>query len=420
MMSSLITERKTFQDSRGYHPDLQRQSADFLSILGNQEEPLFICDPSIIANRYATLDASLREAWPNYGIGYSFKTNYLVAKTGLLKGLGALAEVVSGYEYRMARELGYAGHQIVFNGPYKTDQDLTCAIEEQAILNVNDATELHRLERLAAELGIQAEIGIRTSATVGRLGHSRFGFSLENGEADAALRKIQQSRSLVLRGVHMHLYGDTDDEELYRIAVQRIGSFFRGQHPNLLPALEYIDMGGGFPAHTPKPNSRSEWNPKEVNHYISTIADELSKSFSRDKDGPTLIVEPGRYLVCDSIVHVCRVLHCQTRDGRQQVNTNASICSLSYVNYGPQRVELFSSNLKPKTDAHIETHVFGATCRENDVIHRGKFPKVDVGDWIVHFASGSYNSTLAPTFIFEAPKLVCLPFDKPITSEFSL
>jgi diaminopimelate decarboxylase len=50
--------------------------------------------------------------------------------------------------------------------------------------------------------------------------------------------------------------------------------------------------------------------------------------------------------------------------------------------------------------------VFGASCRENDVLYQGLLPPTRVGDHLVFYAAGAYNSTLSPDFIFESPPVL--------------
>ena len=88
---------------------------------------------------------TLERLWGPSAIAYSFKTNYAVAESRVLQEEGAWAEVVSGREYRLARRLGYAGEEIVFNGPYKRDDELRNALRDGALIHVNDPPELERL-----------------------------------------------------------------------------------------------------------------------------------------------------------------------------------------------------------------------------------------------------------------------------------
>jgi len=388
-----------------YYPDLDRKKSAVQAAVTRTGTPVFLCDRDILTARYRALDECLGRNWQQHIIGYSFKTNYQVARSGILRQAGAWAEVVSGREYRLARELGYPGRSIIFNGPYKTDADLRLAIDEGAIVNINDHDELDRLSAVSRSANEPVDIGIRLSGTLPKLGHSRFGFSLENGEALDALEKIHGNPGLNLAGLHTHLYGDTDDPDIYRQAAQQLGKFasqLQGDNPG---GLKYIDLGGGFPAHTIKPKSREYWNPKEIGVYIRAITESLQQFFPPERVQPTLIVEPGRYLVCDGIILVTSIIHVKLRDGKQQINSNGSLSMVPLTHYIPQVIRAYTEDIQPRTGPEIPTIIFGSTCRENDVLFESPFVETRSGDYLVHYAAGAYNANLSPDFIFETPDM---------------
>ena len=114
-------------------------------MLRRTETPLFLADSRILIDRYLPARARTPRRRPDSAIAYSFKTNYSVAQSRVLQSNGAWAEVVSGREYRLARRLGYEGEKIVFNGPYKRDDELRDALRDGALIHVNDLSELERL-----------------------------------------------------------------------------------------------------------------------------------------------------------------------------------------------------------------------------------------------------------------------------------
>ena len=168
---------------RGLYPDIEERRDSIGNLIREAGTPVAVCDKSILTARFETLQGCLTKSWPSTQIAYSFKTNYEVAKSGIFKELGAFAEVVSGREYALARELGYPGSEIIFNGPYKDDESLRSAIDERAVINVNDQQELRRIIEIANLRRELVPVGIRVSSTLEGFGHSRFGFSMENGEA---------------------------------------------------------------------------------------------------------------------------------------------------------------------------------------------------------------------------------------------
>jgi diaminopimelate decarboxylase len=187
--------------------------------------------------------------------------------------------------------------------------------------------------------------------------------------------------------------------------VERLGAFACRQstHTHDLKKLKYVDLGGGFPAHTPKPKSREHWAPQEIGVYIHAITETLERFFPNNQAQPTLIVEPGRYLACEGIILVTRVIHVKSRDGRQVINCNGSISMVPLTHYSPQIIRVYTPELQLRTQQEKQTIIYGSTCRENDILYEGSFAETMPGDYLVHYAAGAYNSNLSPNFIFESP-----------------
>ena len=86
--------------------------------------PLFVLSVKALRERYRDLNRAFTTRYPNFQIAYSYKTNYLKSVCSILKQEGAWSEVVSGFEYDIARNLDVSGDKIIFNGPYKTREEL--------------------------------------------------------------------------------------------------------------------------------------------------------------------------------------------------------------------------------------------------------------------------------------------------------
>ncbi len=387
-----------------FYPDIAVLRGELRELLDAAAEPIYVAEAAILRQRYLALDGCLAAAWGSHAVAYSFKTNYLAARCGLFRELGSWADVVSEREYAMARDLGYGGDEIVLNGPWKSDAVLRRGLAEGATININDFDELRRLEDLTHERETPLDVGLRLAVPVARLAESRFGFAVSGGEAATAAARLRQAPGLRLAGLHCHLYGDTDDAGCYREAAAAMAGFIRNEVENPAVSLRWIDMGGGYPAHGPCPHSRSRWQPQSIETYVGIVADELAKVLP-DRAGPRLILEPGRYLVADGVILLSRIVSRRERGRRQLLTSDATISMVPLTHYCPQILRPYTRNLKPRRGQRRSTVIYGATCRENDLLFQGLFEEVEVGDVLVHYAVGAYNSNLAPQFIFDVPDM---------------
>ncbi len=387
-------------------PSLERDRERLGPVLHRTDTPLFLVDTRILAERYREVERALARRSARSAIAYSFKTNYAVAESRLLGELGAWAEVVSGREYRLARGLGHPGEEIVFNGPHKRDDELLLALTEGALIHVNDREELERVLELRMAHHGRARVGLRVKADLPGVEPSRFGLSLEDGEAAAAVARMLSVPGLAPAGLHLHLRGDTDDPGHFREAARRVSRLLaHGGPEGGRLRVRSLDLGGGFPAHGPRPRSRRTWDPRPIGEYVDAITGELSPALAHE-DGPTLILEPGRYLVADAIVFVSTVLRARRSGNGQLVTVDGTVTMLPLTHYCPQIARLFTSDLLPRRDSSLPSTVLGSSCRENDVLYSGPLPPAVRGDFLVFYAAGAYNSSLSPEFIFDAPPVL--------------
>lgn len=144
--------------------------------------PLFVFSEDAIRNAFTNYTEVFKRFYPKMVFGWSYKTNYLKAICAIFHEEGAIAEVVSDFEYEKARALGVPGDQIIFNGPYKPKAALKRAIEEGAVIHVDSMDEIYQIEAIATEIKLTARVGLRVNMNTGVYPQwSRFGLNIESG-----------------------------------------------------------------------------------------------------------------------------------------------------------------------------------------------------------------------------------------------
>ncbi len=384
-------------------PDVERLRHPIATVLQQHPTPVFVGSQTILVDRYEALARAVDHAWGPAAIAFSFKTNYGVAESGILRERGAWAEVASAREYQLARRVGHPGSEIVFNGVAKTSADLARAVEEGAIVHVNHLDELERVIAVGSRGNGTANIGLRLTTAAGEVPESRFGFSIERGEAASAIRRLERG-GLRLSGLHMHLGHYTDDPRVFARACEALGRFVVEQ-VSARHKVEHVDVGGGYPHRGPGPRSRQSWDPRPISEYVESITSTLGGVFD-GSPRPRLILEPGRYLVGDAIVLMTTVRRVQASGDDQDLHTDASIAMLPLTHHAPHVVRVFTPSLELRAGPELPTRVWGATPREDDLLLSGPLPSASVGDLVVFYAVGAYNSTLGSSFVFDLPRLV--------------
>src|SRR4051812_32308574 len=129
--------------------------------------PLFVFSEKALREKYREAHRAFSRRYPDVQFAWSYKTNYLNAICRVFHQEGAIAEVVSGFEYEKARRNGIPGSSIIFNGPYKERADLERAIAEGAMIQVDNLDELLTLSRLANGRAEPLPIALRIHVNTG-------------------------------------------------------------------------------------------------------------------------------------------------------------------------------------------------------------------------------------------------------------
>lgn len=358
--------------------------------------PYFLLDQQVLQQYFDMLTTSLVSNWPNYQIGYSFKTNSLPWLVNFYKKQGVFAEVVSRDEYGLAKYLGFKDNEIIYNGPYKDETSFRDVILDGGIVNMDSQAELLWLQQLSGEFGEERplQVGIRVNfnlekmcpgeTTMGETS-GRFGFCYENGEFEKALRKIQGLSNVEVVGLHLHSSSKSRSVAIFRSIAQMACKLKR----EFDLELSYVDLGGGY-------CGGMEGRP-EYPDYFPAIAEELEKEFSREQT--KLIVEPGISLISKGSSFVTSVIDVRDiRDTRYLItdgsrfNIDATMIKSSYLYHLEQQKPLL-----PKME---KQEVTGYTCMECDrLFTMENLPELRTGDRIIYENVGGYTISLNPLFI---------------------
>ncbi len=375
-----------------------KQKLDYFPKIPNRtlfghETPLFCTDINIIKNRYQELEKSLNLNWAQkHLIAFSFKTNYEVINE-IKKNMDISAEIVSAMEYQMAKDFNFPNSKIIYNGPNKTN--ITKVIKQKNILvNIDNQSELDKIIKNKNQ--IKCKIGLRLNTSLKK---SRFGFNIENGQATKIIGQLQANQ-IKINGLHIHL-GFYSLPSVYKQISQKIIELIKENNLE----LEYIDFGGGFPSHGLKPYGFKKYTIPSIDEYINQICFPLKAFFKNQTNLPTIIVEPGRFLVDDSTIFITSTIHSQIVNNCQIVIVDATNQMLSSVWFRPQIIK----SLTNQKSEIINTIVYGSSCQEDDILYQGKLPKVSQKNLIIFYCVGAYNQNMTSNFIFRQPKSCLLP-----------
>lgn len=374
--------------------------------------PLFVISERRLRADFRRFSAAFSDPHIETKIAYSIKTNYLPAVCSILRSEGAWAEVVSGMEYELCRALGYPPAEIVFNGPHKTHEELTRALSEGALVNIDNFDELEHVEQIAATLPAPVRIGIRISFRYGASPWTKFGFSDDNGDSQRALERIAKQRKLRLELLHNHCGTFVLVHALYAAAAERLIELVkRARALGLKPRI--LDFGGGYPSsNVLRPEfdfaggsvrAGEFWNP-----YAEEICSRLLKARGLFDGRPMLMLEPGR-----AIVDACTELLCSVV-ARKSINKNedaiivdAGVNLVPTACYYDHPVSRAARLTETPYVRNRTVNVFGPLCMQSDRLRENAhLPPLQVGDVVRIAHVGAYCHTQSMQFIQTRPATV--------------
>ena len=377
---------------------------DVLELVSQHGTPLYVFDEKMLRNRCRQFTQEFGKRHAATIVTYACKAyvNPALALIFMEEGIGL--DVVSGGELAVARAVDFPPEAVYFHGNNKGPEELKEALAWNiGRIVVDSFHELELLNGLAQEMGKVQEILIRVSPGVDPHTHahtttgildSKFGFPIETGQAEEAIRIALRSSSLKLMGLHFHLGSPLFELEPYRLAMElvlRFASPFREEGLNLLE----ISPGGGFAiAYT------RDQEPPSIGDYADVIVSTLlSTCETLGMEVPRLVVEPGRAIVGPAGVALYRVGTVKdipgvrkyvSVDGGMGDNIRPALYDAAY-----EAVAAGKMNLEPSELVTIA----GKFCESGDILARDvMLPPVGPDDVIAIPAAGAYCLAMASTY----------------------
>lgn len=374
--------------------------------------PLFVLSEQTIRDTYSEAKRAFETRYPKVQFAWSYKTNYLNAVCNVFHDEGSWAEVVSGFEFEKALSNGVNGANIIFNGPEKSEDDLTLAINHNACIHIDHFDELYLLIETTRKLNKKARVAIRINLDAGIYPiWDRFGFNYENGEAWNAINRIMLAENLEMIGLHTHIGTYIMLASAYATAATKLSNLYMAVYRKFDYWLKYIDLGGGFAS---KNTLKGAYMPgaetcPTFDEYAEAISNAIISSEIPHENLPVLFLETGRALIDDAGHLLTTVLaNKRSTQGRRTMVIDAGI-NLLFTTFW-YNLGVFPSK---EVSTHVEeSTIYGPLCMNIDVIREAiNFPQSKVGDQLVIERVGAYNMTQWMQFITFRPNVVMIDLE---------
>jgi len=377
--------------------------------------PLFVMDEVTIRTQCKKYFSSFQKLNKDTEVIYASKAFISLAMCQIIQEEGLSLDVSSGGELYLAKKAGFPPKKIFMHGNNKTPKELDLALEMGiGCIVVDSENELERLDKMAAEKGINPGIMLRITPGVKPSTHnhiqtgqvdSKFGFGLADGVALKAIKKALEFKNVYLRGLHVHIGSQIFALHSYTKAIEIIMNFAKQILDETGFSISEINVGGGLGI---KYEAKDE--PSTIEEYAKVIVKGIQKE--AEKYGmvcPKILVEPGRSIVGNSGVTLYTIGTIKEIPGiRTYISVDGGMSdNLRPMLYGAKYEALIANkaNLKPKA----KVTVAGKHCESGDVLIKEiKLSPVEVGDILCTPATGAYGYMMANNYNMQPRPAVIL------------
>lgn len=323
----------------------------------------------------------------------------------IMKEEGMGVDVVSGGELYTALNAGFPAEKIFFHGNNKTEQELRMAIKYGVgRIIVDNLTELELLNPIAEEMNTNVNIGLRIKPGIEAHTHeyirtgqidSKFGFSIENGEAKEAVKKALSYSNITLCQVHCHIGSQIFDTQPFVDTVRVMLSFIAEISNESNYLIKEFNLGGGLGAKYTDADK-----PLEIEEYLAPVAEAFHSICKElEIDEPAFHIEPGRSIVGESGTTLYTIGNVKEIKGvRTYVSVDGGMAD--NIRYALYKSEYTVLNASKSTGEVIKNAtVAGKCCESGDLLQEG----VDIvdpkhGDILAVLTTGAYNYSMASNY----------------------
>lgn len=414
MAMNVPSDRRTPLDHWGWQlgpGGLAIEGHSVAALAGRVKTPFYLLVSSRVGHNVDLVRSALG---PNERVFYALKTNGFAPVARMIARGGMGAEVISARELRSALDLGFANDRLIFNGPGKSDEDLTLALQCGCLVQVESASEARALARLAGDLGLVAKAGVRLNPDIVdahardgvRMGarDSIFGLDPEGDEFRDVVATFRASH-IEWRTLSAHIGTGIRSMDPYR----RLALTMNEVRQRLRAAgifVNGLDLGGGFAV--PSEVRIAEGlavPPFDETASFASILQAVRDAVSDDPPAE-LLFEPGRLIVSDTMHLVAKVVRKKKTAFSEYLILDASAHQNGqFVRRGYH--ELVNVR-RPTAAADTQYTLTGPLCADFDVFQRGRWmPATEEGDLVTILDVGAYNYSAQSSWSFvPAPCLV--------------
>lgn len=368
--------------------------------------PLMLLDEERIRERCRTYISAMREY---FGEG---SRPLLASKALCFKGIYRLAkeegmstDIVSPGELYTAVAAGFPMENAFFHGNNKTDADIEYAIDSGiGYFVVDNSEEAEAISECALSRGIEQKILLRLTPGIDPHTHaaistgkvdSKFGTSIETGQAEELIKRVLGLGGIRLMGFHCHIGSQIFDIKPFCDAADIMIEYIAYIKRRLGYEAEMLNLGGGFGVRYTESDPYIDYREN-----IRMIAEHVKADCARfGVDQPRILMEPGRSIVADAGITLYTVGSVKDIVGyKSYVSIDGGMTdNPRYALYGSAYTVCVASKMNAEED--LVCTIAGRCCESGDIIQENvRIARPERGDILAVLVTGAYNYSMASNY----------------------
>ena len=370
--------------------ELHAEDVALANVAAAHGTPCYVYSRAALTAAYQGFDTAFA-AHPHL-VCYAVKANPNLGVLNLFARLGSGFDIVSGGELARVIAAGGDARKTVFSGVGKTANEIRDALTAEILcFNVESASELDRIDAIAATLGKIAPISFRVNPDVDAKTHpyiatglkqSKFGVAY--GDALALYRRARGLAHVEITGIDCHIGSQLTEIAPFTAALERVVALVEQLSAEGI-VLAHIDVGGGLGI-----AYQIEEPSCSIDAYAAAILEGIAGRTEK------LLFEPGRFLTGNTGLLLTRVEYLKRGDERNFAVVDAAMNDL-------MRPALYDAwhdivPVSASADALETWEVVGPVCESGDFLGRDRKLALKEGALLAIRSAGAYGMSMSSNY----------------------
>lgn len=363
--------------------------------------PTYFINEQMIRKRYRELKESLSSEYEKIDVHFAMKANSNLTVLKILNSEGAGFDCTSRGEIFTCLKAGISPEKIIYTGNMFTNDDFKYAVEREILINLDSISQLKRLTKIYNDLGKEKrEISFRINPEFGAGHHThtitagkliKFGI-LENQVVEAY--SIAKNLGYSKFGTHIHIGSGILNPNDYQKAIEKYVAIITNLADTLDITFQFIDFGGGLG--TPY---RPEEKSLDLDKYKSIIVKNFKETIKKgDLGNPSLIVEPGRYLLAESSIILTQINTIKNNGYKIFAGVDAGFNILIRPTMYGSYHHIIPCDITQERE-QVKYDIAGPICESGDILGKERvLPELKEEEYLAILDAGAYGFMMSSNY----------------------